>query len=180
MPEAVIELQGVGKRYGRGDKAVDALNGLTLAVPRGSLYGLLGPNGAGKTTTLKMLTGLIHPSGGQLRVAGHEPWRRQARFLRQITLVMGQKQQLLWDLPRLWQEVVAGLREAGTRHGRAVASVGVDTWGVDFGFLGGDGRMLANPVCYRDPRTRGMIASAERNVPRADRKSTRLNSSHRT
>ncbi|MFM9110477.1 MAG: ATP-binding cassette domain-containing protein, partial [Prochlorococcaceae cyanobacterium] len=61
----------------------------------------LGPNGAGKTTTLKMLCGLIHPSGGELEVAGHRPQRRQATFLRRITLVMGQKQQLIWDLPPL-------------------------------------------------------------------------------
>jgi ABC-2 type transport system ATP-binding protein len=63
--------------------------------------GFLGPNGAGKTTTLKMLTGLIHPSGGTVEVAGFVPARRQPAFLRQITLVMGQKQQLIWDLPPL-------------------------------------------------------------------------------
>jgi ABC-2 type transport system ATP-binding protein len=65
------------------------------------MVGFLGPNGAGKTTTLKMLTGLIHPSAGELEVAGHQPWRRQAAFLRQITLVMGNRQQLIWDLPAL-------------------------------------------------------------------------------
>jgi rhamnulokinase len=76
--------------------------------------------------------------------------------------------ELVWDLPRLWQEVTTGLRAAGSRHGRAVASVGVDTWGVDFAFLGADGRLLANPVCYRDPRTLGMIETASRIVPRAE------------
>ncbi|MCE9629305.1 MAG: rhamnulokinase [Planctomycetia bacterium] len=76
--------------------------------------------------------------------------------------------QLVWDLPRLWQEVVAGLRVAADRHGRTVSTVGVDTWGVDFSFLGADGALLANPVCYRDPRTRGMLAAAEKIVPRAD------------
>ena len=76
--------------------------------------------------------------------------------------------QLIWDLPRLWQEVAEGLRAAGSRHGRAVRSVGVDTWGVDFGFLGADGQLLANPVCYRDSRTRGMLAAAERTVSRAE------------
>ncbi len=75
---------------------------------------------------------------------------------------------LVWDLPRLWQEVVEGLRRAGAAHGATVASVGVDTWGVDFGFLGADDDLLANPVCYRDPRTRGMLAAAEQVVPRAD------------
>ena len=76
--------------------------------------------------------------------------------------------QLVWDLPRLWQEVSAGLRAAAARHGRGVASIGVDSWGVDFSFLGPDGALLANPVCYRDARTRGMLAAAERIVPREE------------
>jgi len=76
--------------------------------------------------------------------------------------------QLIWDLPRLWQEVVAGLRVAAERHGRAISTVGVDTWGVDFSFLGADGGLLANPVCYRDPRTRGLLAAAEAIVPRGE------------
>jgi rhamnulokinase len=76
--------------------------------------------------------------------------------------------QLIWDLPRLWQEVVAGLRAAHERHGAAISTVGVDTWGVDFAFLGADGGLLADPVCYRDPRTRGLLAAAEQVVPRAD------------
>ena len=63
--------------------------------------GFLGPNGAGKTTTLKMLTGLIHPTSGRVSVAGQVPFRRAPDFLQQITLVMGQKQQLLWDLPAM-------------------------------------------------------------------------------
>jgi rhamnulokinase len=74
--------------------------------------------------------------------------------------------QLVWDLVRLWQEVSVGLRAAAVRHGRAVQSVGVDTWGVDFSFLTADGAMLANPVCYRDARTQGMLAAAETIVPR--------------
>ena len=76
--------------------------------------------------------------------------------------------QLVWDLPRLWQEIVEGLRAAGRKHGRAITSVGVDTWGVDFSFLGRDNALLANPVCYRDARTRGMLAAAEQTVSRAD------------
>jgi len=73
---------------------------------------------------------------------------------------------LIWDLPRLWQEVSLGLRAAAARHGRAVSSVGVDTWGVDFSFLAADGDLLANPVCYRDARTQGMLAATTAVVPR--------------
>ncbi|MCP9912958.1 ATP-binding cassette domain-containing protein [Cyanobium sp. BA20m-14] len=85
----------------RRHRDVLAVNGISFTIEPGEIVGFLGPNGAGKTTTLKMLTGLIHPSGGELEVAGHQPFRRQARFLRQITLVMGNRQQLLWDLPAL-------------------------------------------------------------------------------
>ncbi len=70
MPEAVIELQQVSKRYGRGDCAVTALQELNLSVPKGSLYGLLGPNGAGKTTSLRILATLLAPDAGSVRVAG--------------------------------------------------------------------------------------------------------------
>jgi len=75
---------------------------------------------------------------------------------------------LVWDLPRLWQEVSLGLRAAAAKHGRAVSSVGVDTWGVDFSFLAADGDLLANPVCYRDSRSRGMLAATTAAVPREE------------
>ncbi|HEY9669096.1 MAG TPA: ATP-binding cassette domain-containing protein [Coleofasciculaceae cyanobacterium] len=82
-------------------RSVQAVQDVSFQIDMGEVVGFLGPNGAGKTTTLKMLTGLIHPSSGRIRVAGQVPFRRQAEFLKQITLVMGQKQQLLWDLPAL-------------------------------------------------------------------------------
>ncbi|MEN2983156.1 MAG: ATP-binding cassette domain-containing protein [Thermus sp.] len=82
-------------------RTVRAAEGVSFAIPRGEVVGFLGPNGAGKTTTLKMLTGLIHPTRGQARVAGHIPWRREKAFLKKITLVMGNKQQLIWDLPAM-------------------------------------------------------------------------------
>jgi len=85
----------------RRHRDVVAVDGVSFAVEPGEIVGFLGPNGAGKTTTLKMLTGLIHPSAGSLQVAGWVPARRQPRFLEQITLVMGNKQQLIWDLPPL-------------------------------------------------------------------------------
>jgi ABC-2 type transport system ATP-binding protein len=78
---------------------VKAVDDITFSIERGERVGFLGPNGAGKTTTMKVLSGLLHPTAGQVRVAGHEPFRRAPAFLSQITLVMGQKQQLIWDLP---------------------------------------------------------------------------------
>ncbi len=82
-------------------RSVKAVQDVSFEIGMGEVVGFLGPNGAGKTTTLKMLTGLIHPSSGNVRVAGYIPFRRQADFLQKITLVMGQKQQLIWDLPAL-------------------------------------------------------------------------------
>jgi ABC-2 type transport system ATP-binding protein len=78
---------------------VRAVAELSLHIAPGERVGFLGPNGAGKTTTLKVLAGLLHPTAGTVRVAGFEPRRRETAFLKRITLVMGQKQQLLWDLP---------------------------------------------------------------------------------
>ncbi|HXX64600.1 MAG TPA: ATP-binding cassette domain-containing protein, partial [Bacteroidota bacterium] len=78
---------------------VPAVAGISFNVAPGEIVGFLGPNGAGKTTTLKMLSGLLHPSAGELSVLGHVPWKREHSFLRQITLVMGQRNQLVWDIP---------------------------------------------------------------------------------
>lgn len=76
-----------------------AVEGLTLQIPRGQFVGFLGPNGAGKTTTIKMLTGILFPSAGEAKVLGHRPFDRKHEMLRRIALVMGNKQQLWWDLP---------------------------------------------------------------------------------
>ena len=84
------------KRTYRNVKAVD---GVSFSIESGEVVGFLGANGAGKTTTLKMLTGLIYPSAGTVRVCDRIPFRRESDFLQKITLVMGQKQQLIWDLP---------------------------------------------------------------------------------
>lgn len=80
-------------------KTILAVEGVSFDVEAGEMVGLLGPNGAGKTTTLKMLTGLLHPTSGEARVLGFVPERRERAFLRQITFVMGSRNQLVWDLP---------------------------------------------------------------------------------
>src|SRR3954467_8090120 len=78
---------------------VKAVEDVSFSISAGERVGFLGPNGAGKTTTLKVLSGLLHPTEGRVSVAGFTPRQRERGFLEQITLVMGQKQQLLWDLP---------------------------------------------------------------------------------
>jgi len=89
----------LGSLFRRIPTVVKAVDGISFDISRGERVGFLGPNGAGKTTTLKVLAGLLHPSSGEVRVDGHVPQRREDAFLKKITLVMGQKQQLLWDLP---------------------------------------------------------------------------------
>jgi len=101
-------------------RTVEAVRDLSFRIEPGEMVGFLGANGAGKTTILKMLSGLIHPSSGEVRVAGHQPSRREAAFLRRITLVMGQKQQLIWDLPPLdslrVNAAVYGISDGEARH----------------------------------------------------------------
>ena len=87
--------------FQRKYKQIAAVRDVSFQIEPGEVVGFLGANGAGKTTTLKMLSGLIHPSTGTVNVAGQIPFKRETAFLKQITLVMGQKQQLIWDLPAL-------------------------------------------------------------------------------
>jgi ABC-2 type transport system ATP-binding protein len=118
MSQPVIQLQNLSKTYlvpereggalaalrslvNRRMTAVKAVDQISFEVTPGEIVGFLGPNGAGKTTTLKMLSGLLHPTSGTVRVLNHEPWRRKRAFLRNITLVMGQRNQLLWDIPAI-------------------------------------------------------------------------------
>jgi ABC-2 type transport system ATP-binding protein len=97
-PGIVGSLKSFVNRKHRDVKAVDDIS---FEIHAGEIVGFLGPNGAGKTTTLKMLSGLLYPTGGSARVLGFEPNRRKPEYLRQMTLVMGQKQQLNWDLPAI-------------------------------------------------------------------------------
>lgn len=76
-----------------------ALKPTTLTIERGQIVGLVGANGAGKTTLLKILSGLIYPTGGRVSVLGYKPYERKSEFLRQISILLGQKAQLWWDLP---------------------------------------------------------------------------------
>jgi ABC-2 type transport system ATP-binding protein len=114
----VIETKGLSKSYSLVKKepgvwgsikslfrpervVVEAVKGVDLTVEPGEIVGFLGPNGAGKTTTLKMLTGILHPTSGEARVLGFRPFDRRPEMLRQIALVMGNRQQLWWDLPAM-------------------------------------------------------------------------------
>lgn len=91
----------IGSLFKREYAIVKAVEEINFVIEQGEVVGFLGPNGAGKTTTLKMLSGLLYPTSGDVSVLGFEPSRRQPEFLRQITLVMGNRQQLVWDLPAL-------------------------------------------------------------------------------
>lgn len=124
---AIIELEGLSKSYRvyqkkeglmasvrglfhRDFRVVRAVDGIDLQVEQGEFVAFLGPNGAGKTTTLKLLSGVIHPTAGTARVMGHVPWQRHNAYRRRFALVMGQKNQLWWDLPaaesfRLHQQI---------------------------------------------------------------------------
>ncbi|MCW3097445.1 MAG: transporter related [Chthonomonadaceae bacterium] len=118
MAEAQIVLRGLEKVYrvhereaGMGAsirslfqrkyKEVRAVDSVSFTVEAGEIVGFLGPNGAGKTTTLKMLSGLLHPTGGEAHVLGHVPWKRESAYLKNIGLVMGNRNQLTWDIPAL-------------------------------------------------------------------------------
>lgn len=87
--------------FSRKYKEVPAVNDISFDINEGELVGFIGPNGAGKTTTLKVLSGLLYPTLGEVKVAGFTPWERKPEFLKKIALIMGQKNQLWWDLPAI-------------------------------------------------------------------------------
>jgi len=124
---SIIEIKGLKKTYQvyqkkeglrsslrglfkREYKQVKAVQGIDLQIEQGEFVAFLGPNGAGKTTTLKLLSGVIHPTSGTATVMGHTPWQRENEYRRRFALVMGNKNQLWWDLPaqesfRLHQQI---------------------------------------------------------------------------
>ncbi len=87
----------VARKY----EKVRAVDDISFEIEEGELIGFIGPNGAGKTTTLKCLSGLLYPTGGEVKVLGFIPFQRKTKFLKNIALVMGQKNQLWWDLPAM-------------------------------------------------------------------------------
>ncbi len=112
LSDAVIQVERLVKVYRRRKsrgwwrdlvsptyEEVQALRGISFAVHKGEFVGYLGLNGAGKTTTLKILSGVLHPTAGKVRVLGHIPWERKPAFLKRIGFVMGNRKQLWWDLP---------------------------------------------------------------------------------
>jgi len=118
VPGVVVEVDGLTKVFrvpereaglraslrslvNRTWREVRAVDGISFTIEAGEVVGFLGPNGAGKTTTLKMLSGLLYPTGGEGRVLGHVPSKREREYLRRMTLVMGNRNQLQWDLPAL-------------------------------------------------------------------------------
>jgi ABC-2 type transport system ATP-binding protein len=102
VPEREPGLRAAAKSlFRRETRDVRAVNAVSFEIGPGEIVGFLGPNGAGKTTTLKMLSGLLFPTSGEARVLGHVPSRREKDYLRQMTLVMGNRNQLQWDLPAM-------------------------------------------------------------------------------
>ena len=94
-------LGSVRSLFARKTEVVKAVEDISFSIKEGELIGFIGPNGAGKTTTLKCLSGLLYPTKGKIEVLGFTPFERKSEFLKQISLVMGQKNQLWWDLPAM-------------------------------------------------------------------------------
>jgi ABC-2 type transport system ATP-binding protein len=102
VPEREAGLRAAAKAlFKRQTRDVRAVEAISFDIEAGEVVGFLGPNGAGKTTTLKMLAGLLYPTSGDARVLGHIPSKREREYLRRMTMVMGNRNQLQWDIPAL-------------------------------------------------------------------------------
>jgi ABC-2 type transport system ATP-binding protein len=102
VPEREAGLRAAAKAlFRRQTRDVRAVDTISFEIGAGEVVGFLGPNGAGKTTTLKMLAGLLYPTSGEARVLGHVPSKRDREYLRRMTMVMGNRNQLQWDIPAL-------------------------------------------------------------------------------
>lgn len=133
----VIVASNIGKKYkihnkreGFKDSLIDlfhreytykeAVKDVSFAIEKGSIVGLLGKNGAGKTTTLKMLSGILHPSSGNVEVLGYNPTKREKAFLKRISFVMGNKSEINWDLPSIdtfrYQQLIYEVNEEEYQH----------------------------------------------------------------
>ena len=116
MTETTIQVLGLTKKYfvpereeglkssfkslvKRKTREIKAVSEISFTITKGEIVGFLGPNGAGKTTTLKILSGLLYPTSGEVKVLGYIPEKRDKKFLRRIALVMGNRNQLQWDIP---------------------------------------------------------------------------------
>jgi ABC-2 type transport system ATP-binding protein len=156
MSTHIIEVQGLNHKYSthkkgvgflctlkdmfrRSDTYVEALKDISFYISLGEIVGLLGPNGAGKTTLLKILAGLIHPTSGTSLVLGKTPHKKEHAFLKQIGMVMGQKSQLLWDIPAL--DTLHIIREL-----YGISKVDFDKRLCSFIDLLSIGHLLHNPV----------------------------------
>ena len=102
VPEREAGLRAAAKAlFRRQTRDVQAVDAISFDIAAGEVVGFLGPNGAGKTTTLKMLAGLLYPTAGEARVLGHIPSKREREYLRRMTMVMGNRNQLQWDIPAM-------------------------------------------------------------------------------
>jgi ABC-2 type transport system ATP-binding protein len=142
-PDAIIDMEGLTKtftvlrragRVRRRREPVVAVAGIDLRIERGAMVGYIGPNGAGKSTTIKMLTGILVPSAGRVRVDGLEPSRQRTELARRIGVVFGQRSQLWWDLPlRDSFDLLRHVYRVPT--GRHTANLACYTEGLDLGPL---------------------------------------------
>ncbi|MFC5530311.1 ABC transporter ATP-binding protein [Cohnella yongneupensis] len=118
MSEYIIDVQGLTKSFkvskrdegfgaavkslfNRKHEIVTGVNGIDLKIAKGEIRGLIGPNGAGKSTTIKILSGILHPEAGEVKVMGYTPWLERQKFVKHLGVVFGQKSQLWWDLPAI-------------------------------------------------------------------------------